>query len=114
MPVTNEFTGIDEYLPQSTLEWCCKTLKELGFKTLNFKDVLPSDESCHRKAYIELRGLIREHIYNNCEPSLSECDPPTQEQGYLSEMEDLVNNIDWASTSIEEVEYASKYPRLES
>ena len=71
---------VDEYLPASTMKWCCSKLSDLGYERGRVDPTAFVQElgmRQHEKAYRELRTELHEY-FQNCsgEPILSETPIP--------------------------------------
>lgn len=66
------------YLPEATLQWCTRTLLELGFDpyTPNIRSFADREEP-FKNVYLQLRELVRDHIVQGLEPTLSLLPNPT-------------------------------------
>ncbi len=64
---------IDKYLSPRILNWCEKTVKEMGFKSFNNqgKVISYNKEYIYYRIYLALRVVIRSYLYQeNSDPSL--------------------------------------------
>ena len=64
---------IDKYLPPRTLNWCEKTIKEIGFKSSNDQGKVISYDKGHiyYRIYLILRAVIRSYLrQENPDPPL--------------------------------------------
>lgn len=62
----------DEYLPQSTLQFCRTALQGLQFNPDNPPPIQPADEAVpFRTTYLQLRHILMTHIERYIEPFLA-------------------------------------------
>jgi hypothetical protein len=85
------------------LTWCQQTLRDLGFTNLRLEDVFPDGSREHCRAYVLLRERIQIHILSHQLPILSECERPTQQRDWNTDMQLVVNHIDRLDPMINEV-----------
>ncbi|KAE8413953.1 hypothetical protein BDV36DRAFT_286580 [Aspergillus pseudocaelatus] len=63
---------IDQYLPETTLNWCTEQLKQLGCKDGKLKgsDIFSDSSRAHEEIYLRLHDRIRAHIQSGELPIL--------------------------------------------